>query len=248
MNKVHMMLQGKGGVGKSTSAALLAQYKKDQLGTAALCLDIDPQNRTFSGWKGLGVEHIDIASHGDVDRDRFDLLMNAIAKSRKDVIVDTGSNGYLGLTSYMISDGVPEGITALDRELVIHTVIIGGQAGPDTMDGLTFLAESFPDVPLVAWLNPMSGPVSNETDGPFADLAEIQDLGDRLAIIELPDYTSGRATTFSRDLERAIVAQLTFQEAREAFKEEVMVAWRMKMMRDKFFDAVAAADPGKVLF
>ena len=39
MAKIHMVLQGKGGVGKSVIAALIAQYKASK-GQAPLCLDI----------------------------------------------------------------------------------------------------------------------------------------------------------------------------------------------------------------
>ena len=40
MAKIHMVLQGKGGVGKSVIAALIAQYKASK-GQAPLCLDTD---------------------------------------------------------------------------------------------------------------------------------------------------------------------------------------------------------------
>lgn len=41
MAKVHLTLQGKGGVGKSMMAAILAQYKKNK-GSNVLCIDTDP--------------------------------------------------------------------------------------------------------------------------------------------------------------------------------------------------------------
>ena len=41
MAKIHMMLQGKGGVGKSVIAATLAQYKASK-GQKPLCIDIAP--------------------------------------------------------------------------------------------------------------------------------------------------------------------------------------------------------------
>ena len=54
MSKVHMMLQGKGGVGKSFISALVAQYQKAK-GQTPLCIDTDPVNGTFHGYEGLNV-------------------------------------------------------------------------------------------------------------------------------------------------------------------------------------------------
>jgi CO dehydrogenase nickel-insertion accessory protein CooC1 len=50
---VHLSLQGKGGVGKSLIASLLAQFYKDH-GVRAICVDTDPVNQTFSQYAALG--------------------------------------------------------------------------------------------------------------------------------------------------------------------------------------------------
>ncbi|MCZ2328968.1 nucleotide-binding protein [Bartonella sp. F02] len=55
MAKVHMILQGKGGVGKSMIAAILAQYKASKK-HMPLCIDTDPVNATFEGYKALNVQ------------------------------------------------------------------------------------------------------------------------------------------------------------------------------------------------
>ena len=247
MSRVQMMLQGKGGVGKSTTAALLAQFKKDGLGLPVRGLDLDPQNRTFSAWTGLGVEHIDLRADGDIAKDRFDGVMDAIFSADDDIVVDTGANGFLSITSYMMENDIAANLSSMGRELQLHTVIVGGEAMQDALDGLEFLNQSFPGIPIVAWLNPLFGAV--EEDGvPFAEMPEAKIIGKRLSIVDLPNYAGGRASTFGRDLQRALVQHLTFSEAREAFSGEVMVAWRMEMMQDRFFEAIAAADPKKALF
>ena len=53
-NSVHMVMQGKGGVGKSFIAMLLAQHFKRN-GDSVICADTDPVNRTFSKYVGLCV-------------------------------------------------------------------------------------------------------------------------------------------------------------------------------------------------
>ena len=47
MANIHMMLQGKGGVGKSLSAAMLAQYMHSKT-ALPLCIDTDPVNADAS--------------------------------------------------------------------------------------------------------------------------------------------------------------------------------------------------------
>ena len=52
MAKIHMILQGKGGVGKSFISSTLAQHRIAK-GKNPLCIDTDPVNATFFGFKKL---------------------------------------------------------------------------------------------------------------------------------------------------------------------------------------------------
>ena len=54
MGTVHLILQGKGGVGKSFIAALLAQYLQEK-GVAVRCFDADPVNSTQAIEPGMTV-------------------------------------------------------------------------------------------------------------------------------------------------------------------------------------------------
>ena len=54
--KVHFILQGKGGVGKSFVAALLAQHYQANGRGAVVCVDTDPVNATFSGYGAFGLD------------------------------------------------------------------------------------------------------------------------------------------------------------------------------------------------
>ena len=52
MSKVHLTLQGKGGVGKSYVASLIAQHRMDK-GMPVSCIDTDPVNSTFCQYKAF---------------------------------------------------------------------------------------------------------------------------------------------------------------------------------------------------
>ena len=242
MPKVHMMLQAKGGVGKSTCVALLAQYLKDRLERAPLCLDTDPSNKTFTGWRSLGVKHIDIAVAGDLEKSRFDLVVEQIAGADRDVVIDNGASGFIPITSYIASNDLVGALEGMDHEVILHTVVVGGEAHRDTMDGLRFVAGTFKMSPVVAWLNPMNGPIDRAA---FDKELEKAGLKERVTVVDLPDFGGPQATTFGRDFDAVLKDKQTFQEGRTARKSEIMVAHRLGMMEKKIFgllDDVLAAN------
>ena len=54
----HFVLQGKGGVGKTTVSTFITQYVKDYLKQDYLAIDTDQVNASFASFKGLNVETI----------------------------------------------------------------------------------------------------------------------------------------------------------------------------------------------
>ena len=80
MAKIHMVLQGKGGVGKSFIAAILAQYKAGK-GQTPLCIDTDPVNLTFHGYKALGVRRLELMDADEITSRNFDILVEIVAAS-----------------------------------------------------------------------------------------------------------------------------------------------------------------------
>ena len=140
MAKIHMILQGKGGVGKSVIAALLAQYKASK-GHPSLCIDTDPVNATFHGYQAPDVRQIRLMEGNEINPRRFDALLEMIAPSKQDVIIDNGASAFVPLTHYFISNQVPALLTGMGHELVLHTVVTGGQALLDTINGFRQLAQ-----------------------------------------------------------------------------------------------------------
>ena len=63
---VHFVLQGKGGVGKSFVAAIIAQYFRGA-GKPVHCFDTDPVNATFAQYEGLEAEHINVLKRGAIN-------------------------------------------------------------------------------------------------------------------------------------------------------------------------------------
>jgi len=73
---IHLVLQGKGGVGKSVVASWLAEFLVEQ-GQTVRCIDGDPVNRSLAQFKALDVEKADLLNQeGVVLRCRYDALVN----------------------------------------------------------------------------------------------------------------------------------------------------------------------------
>jgi CO dehydrogenase nickel-insertion accessory protein CooC1 len=104
VSTVHLILQGKGGVGKSVIATLLAQYLKDKELTVA-CFDADPVNSTLAGFAGLQVTKVDLIETTEKGRRinprRFDDLVEKIAGQPPEshIIVGTGSSALVPLVT-----------------------------------------------------------------------------------------------------------------------------------------------------
>jgi hypothetical protein len=231
MSKIHFILQGKGGVGKSMAASTLAQYKTAK-GAAPLCIDTDPVNCTFAGFKALDVRRIDILNGDEIDTRRFDGMVELIAGAPGDVIVDNGASSFVPLSHYLISNEVPSLLRDMGHELVVHTVITGGQALVDTVSGFAQLASQFPEGCLfIVWLNPYFGPI--ESDGKtFEHMKAYTANKARVsALIQLPAL---KAETYGRDFGEMLQARMTFEEALTS-STPLMTRQRLKIVRDQLF-------------
>ena len=86
---VHLSLQGKGGVGKSFIASVLAQYLRHK-GRQVHCVDTDPVNQTFSQYSTLQVCHLKLLNEGRIDPRAFDCLMERLLTEDGLFVVDNG--------------------------------------------------------------------------------------------------------------------------------------------------------------
>ncbi len=237
MATIHLILQGKGGVGKSMIAAFIAQYQLTK-GKLPLCIDTDPVNASFQAYKSLNVHRLTIMQDEEIDPRSFDQLVELISHAKGDVVIDNGASSFVPLSAYLITNQVPALLHDMKHQLVVHTVITGGQAQSDTLHGLTQLVKQFPaDVSFVVWLNPYWGPI--ERDGkPFEQMKAYTAHKDRVsAIIRLPDL---KKETFGRDLSDMLQAHLTFEEAVALPSLTIMTRQRLSIIKKQLFEQFAA--------
>lgn len=235
MARVHMTLQGKGGVGKSFVASLLAQHFTER-DLVPLCFDTDPVNQTFAGYKRFNVEVIRLGDRPDeINPRNFDRLIEKILQAPDDatVVIDSGAATFMPLLGYMVEAAPLDYLRENGHHVTLHTILTGGQGLNDTVAGLHTLSTMLPDLPLVVWLNEYFGKVglpSGENSGSFEDSGLYQRLQDRIhATIRLPEL---RRETFGRDLAEMMQARLTFPEVGTSpdftimSRQRLCMAWR----------------------
>ncbi|WP_419600290.1 conjugal transfer protein TraL [Thiolapillus sp.] len=232
MAKVHLVLQGKGGVGKSVIAALIAQYKTNK-GQTPVCVDTDPVNATFEGYQSLNVKRLNILEEDEINTRNFDALVELIATSEDDVIIDNGASSFVPLSHYLISNEVPALLQEMGHEMVVHTVIAGSQSLLDTINGFSQLVSQFPAESLfVVWLNPYWGPIEHQGKTFEKMKAYTNNKARVTAIIDMPKL---KDETYGRDFAKMLENRKTFAEALEDSSLSIMTRQRLKIVRSQVF-------------
>jgi hypothetical protein len=235
---LHLTLQGKGGVGKTMISVLLAQYllSKD---ITPLCVDTDPVNRSFAGFKKLAVTPWDIIENKQAEPRLFDGLINMIlAKKERDCVIDSGAASFIPLTAYLQENDTLQFLSENDVKIFIHVVLTGGQSLKDTLRGLDFVIQEFgSSVNVVVWLNEYFGRI--EKDGKsFEDFNIFQDNKSSIyGIIKIPQKTP---QTFGVDIQQMLEDRVTCDEYIDASEQYfIMPRQRIKIFKKEMFDNIS---------
>lgn len=240
MAQIHMSLQGKGGIGKSFVATLIAQHLQLK-GTPANCFDTDPINQTFAGYKALDVKKLKLGDTADeINPRNFDGLMETILSAGEEdlFVIDNGSGTYLPLIAYMVENQVMDLLKEAGHEVIFHAILTGGQAYKDTIEGLEKLFKYFPGTPCVIWLNEYFGPVVKEGKS-FENTKLCKDNEANIrAIVALPQL---RKETFGADINEMMEQRLSFAEAIESDNFQIMSRQRLKTVSKAIFETMEMA-------
>lgn len=229
MKQIHFIAQGKGGVGKSFIAALLAQYLHNNTEEEIHCYDTDPVNQTFSRYKSLNVELIHILNeHNNIDSRKFDGLIESLIEKDGIAVIDNGAATFIPLMSYMNENNVIEILQDSGASIFFHVPIQGGQALEDTMLGLSSIIDRLP-VQVMVWLNHHKGEIM--IDGKkFNEFRVYENNRNRIAaIIELSNYNPD---TYGKDIQTMTEHHLTFAEVQQSTlfhlmpKQRLINVWR----------------------
>ena len=105
--KVHLVLNSKGGIGKSFASGLIAEFLRDR-GEPLVCLDTDALNATFRDLKALNVEPVRVfGEDGDaVDIQSIDGMVERFLTEDASFVVDSGASVFVPLSQHLVNDAV----------------------------------------------------------------------------------------------------------------------------------------------
>ena len=233
LNTINLTLQGKGGVGKSYITTIFAQYLKDYKNIEISGADTDPVNRSFAGIKKLNALPVDIIENDAISQSKFDSIFELMLTDENSTfIIDNGASTFLPFTKYIKDNGVIEMFEEAQKEVFIHTVIVGGQSQNDTLQGLLTLFDLIKDsnnVKLVIWLNEFQGKI---TDAEKVFKAVAKKTAGFIVVNKNSD-------AFTADLEKLTKNRLTLKEALESTDFNLMAKQRLKRV---FNDIYAQLD------
>lgn len=232
MSQIHFVLQGKGGVGKTFVSSIFAQHRAKD-GKKPICLDTDPVNASFAGFKSLSVKPVNIMNKMSIDPRLFDELMEILLRTDDNIIVDTGASTFLPLSSYLEDSDAISVLHDAGKSVLLHVVVTGGQSKNDTLTGLSGIAERLGHhAPIIVWINEFFGPfdadgVSIEKTGVY-----ISNKDKIFSIVTIPERP---AATFGKDIADMLSRKLTFEEAIASKDFSTMARQRIKITRDLLF-------------
>lgn len=235
MKLCNLVVTSKGGAGKSFIAWVIAQFGMSK-GCNMYCVDTDPANPTFAGYKALQVEYIDIANEKMlINRDRFDDLLENLAAHEGFSVVDTGSTSFYPFLSHAMEAKTFKVLKEEGVRVVVHTPIAGGSALKETLVALEALLETT-DVDVVIWLNGHFGNV--ELNGkPLTETQLYKKYKDRIPGIV--NISPREPDTHGKDFESLLGNKLTFDEIPE-HKFKLAQKQRFADVRRELFDQLDA--------
>lgn len=236
MKRVHLTLQGKGGVGKSFVSSLVTQYLMS-LGAPVVAVDTDPVNATLCGYTAFNTRRIELMDGGSLIERNFDALIEQIVEEDTNFVVDNGASSFIPLSFYLNENDAIRTIREHGKEVVIHTVVTGGQAMRDTVSGLyDLMTQMPPEASIVVWLNEFFGDVV--ADGQrFEDAPGFQK--NRSRITGLVRIARQTGSTFGRDVQLMLDSKLTFDQVAQSPDFGLMAKSRLARVRAAIFDQLA---------
>lgn len=233
---VHIILQGKGGIGKSLVASLLSQYLISR-GDNVKPIDADPLNGTLFAYKGLPVKLLHLTEDGIVVERRFDDLVEQIVEDDADYVIDTGVASFMQITRYLETNDAVKKMEEFGRRVIVHTIVAGGPALDFTIKGLHALASNITfNCDMVVWLNEFFGDIQ-KNGTKFEEMEIFHAISKSIrGIILIPRHSS---STFGTDIATMLDNKLTFAEVERSDLFRLMARSRLHSVKETVFAQIA---------
>lgn len=241
---MHLVMQGKGGVGKSFCSSLIAQYlasKKEDY----VAYDLDPINKTLSAVTALRVKSWAVlrsATVPEIDPRRFDDLIEDICAGAGHVVLDTGATVFLAFNRYLLSCELLPALREQGIETIIHVVLRGGSATQDCLNNLVQIMDNYPaeHAQVIVWQNEVEGPITRGGTK-FEDMQVYTEYQDRIqGLITLDEVTDDLLRT---DITRMQENYWTLHEAQTSSDAPMVSKLRYRALAKTYFETLDSIVP-----
>ncbi|EFM2123274.1 conjugal transfer protein TraL [Escherichia coli] len=245
---INFILQGKGGVGKSFATSILSQYFIDEKKLENVVVaDTDPVNTTTAKVKRLNAEIIKIVENNNIVQSKFDSMFESILEGGNiNFVIDNGASTFLPLLQYFDDNCVMDMFNEVEQDVYIHTIIVGGQAQADTIEGFENIVKLIKGtkVKIIVWINEFQGePIlsgKHITETNFFEKNKDVIAG---AIL----IKDRKSDAFDTDIKKLTANSMTLTEALESKEFGLMAKSRLKrVFNDVYVQLDAIYDPESV--
>lgn len=241
MKKIHFILQGKGGVGKSVVASMLAQFLIEKKLDPFL-LDTDPVNNSFFNVSSLKVKLLDIGGKDNkpIEQRKFDKLIHTIISEESEhFVIDNGASSFIAFSNYFVVNNLAKVFESFNAKVVIHMIVTGGSAYKDTMQGMNAMLMQYPSsCSFILWMNHFFGDLLASDGKSFLQSDFFRSVQRRInGLIELPHYDGD---LFSDDFSKLLKEHLTFNDVLDCVEDEYdfMFIHRISRVKEDVFSAI----------
>jgi hypothetical protein len=233
VHDIHMTLQGKGGVGKSFVASLMAQYLIHK-GVNPRCFDTDPVNHTLAGFKAFNATAVELLKDNALDPVKFEELVVLVLEEDGPFIVDNGASSFIAVWDYIVRNGIRDVLREHGRRLFIHTVLQGGEAQQECLNGFRQVAEMAEPGTIIVWENRILGPVEYQGKT-LQDMKVYHNNSSKvLGAIQLPE----NELFISNDLKKLTTDKLTLEEGQKSPLFNVISKKRLQLYQRGVFEQI----------
>ncbi len=202
--------------------------------------DTDPVNATLASFKEFNATPLNVMKDGNIDPRKFDVLLEALVNAPEEshVIVDNGASSFIALGAYLSENDFLPLLEEQGHRVFFHSIITGGQALGDTIQGLARMALGFPASPIVVWLNPFFGDIAIDGKG-FEEFKIYKDYSSQFhALIELP---LGNKALIGKDLEELFAKRQSFEAGINGSSTSIAVKARLRRYWNQILSCVEQA-------
>ena len=237
---LHMVLGSKGGIGKTLIASSLAQFiNSARPDRPAICYDADPTNAALTHVSALNVKFLEgIFVEGEVMKEGFDPFVDKICApdtAPDDIyIIDTGSNVYAPLVSFLKDTRIFELLAEHGNHTALHIPISGGDEYETTLECFGALCEVFAEAPvkIVPWINEFHGTAKSPDGIPFEKSETAKKYGKRFdTIMAIPAWSP----EIRRVVAELFKAKETFAEGAAKHENQILVRQRILVAQREIF-------------